>query len=426
MRVAHVDPKGKLQDLAVVGGRPAFREPLHVGRPNVGDRDALLRRINDMLDRRWLTNDGPYVQELEAEVAAFLGVKHCVAVCNGTLALDIAARAARLDGEVIVPSFTFVATAHALQWQGLTPVFCDIDPTSHTIDPQRVEALITPRTSAILGVHVWGRACDVDALAAIAGKHHLALLFDAAHAFGCGYQGQMIGNFGHAEILSFHATKFFNCLEGGAIVTNDEGLARQAALMRNFGFAGHETVVGVGTNAKMNEVSAAMGLTNLASLDEFIQINYRNYKCYQRELDGLPGLTLFSHAEDAPHNYQYIVVEIDAARAGLTRDQLGQVLWAENVLARRYFFPACHRMEPYRSMGLRTAARLQETERVSDRVLTLPTGTAVDPKDIREIARIIRLALGRARDLVPLLNGGGPVPPTPPVRRARRAQRGPR
>src|SRR5690349_4944149 len=204
-----------LSDLAIFGAPPVFEEPLHVGRPNIGDRERLLARINDMLDRRWLTNNGPFVQELEEKIAAFLGVKHCIAMCNATVGLEIAIRATGMTGEVIVPSFTFIATAHALQWQEITPVFCDIDPRTHNIDPQQVEKLITPRTTGIIGVHVWGRACDVAALEAIAARRRLTLLFDAAHAFGCSYRGRMIGGFGDAEVLSFHATKFFNSFEGG-------------------------------------------------------------------------------------------------------------------------------------------------------------------------------------------------------------------
>ena len=413
-----VDAKETSRDLAILGGSPAFREKLHVGRPNLGDRDGFVRRIHDMLDRGWLTNNGPLVQELEGRVAAFLGVKHCVAVCNGTLALEIAIRAAGLHGEVIVPSFTFIATAHALRWHGITPVFCDIDPECHTMDPRQVEALVTPKTTGILGVHVWGKPCDVDALADIAERNHLALLFDAAHAFGCSYKGRMIGAFGDAEILSFHATKFFHSCEGGAIVTNDDELAEQAKLMRNFGFAGHDNVVCLGTNAKMNEVSAAMGLTNLESLEKFLRVNYRNYKCYQRELMSIPGIQLFAHDENERHNHQYIVVEVDEKLASLSRDDLAKVLWAENILARRYFYPGCHRMEPYRSSGC-TGLRLPETERVSDRVLTLPTGTSVQPEDIRLIGQIVRLAVEHAGELTALM-GNMPLPdPAAPIRQRR-------
>jgi dTDP-4-amino-4,6-dideoxygalactose transaminase len=329
--------KQDIQALAILGGQATFTEPLHVGRPNIGNRDALLTRINDLLDRRWLTNNGPFVQEFEKRLAKYLGVRHCIAMCNATVALEIASRALGLQGEVIVPSFTFIATAHALQWQETTPVFCDVDPVSHNLDPAKVEALITPRTSGIVGVHVWGRPCAIEPLTEIAQRRGLTLMFDAAHAFGCSYQGQMIGNFGQAEVFSFHATKFFNAFEGGAVVTNDDELARKMRLMKNFGFLGYDDVGYIGTNGKMNEVSAAMGLTGLESLEEFVHANRRNYRAYQTELDNLPGIRQICYDEAEQNNYQYIIVEVDETAAGLSRDMLVEILQAENVLARRYF-----------------------------------------------------------------------------------------
>ncbi|MEG4492372.1 DegT/DnrJ/EryC1/StrS family aminotransferase [Microcoleus sp. D3_18_C4] len=385
--------KSNLEDLAIFGGKPVFNEALHVGRPNIGDRASLLKRINDMLDRRWLTNNGPYLQELEQRISSLLGVKHCIATCNGTVALELAIRAAGLGGEVIVPSFTFIATPHALQWQEITPVFCDVDPCTHTINPWRVEEMITPRTSGIIGVHVWGQPCDVEALTEIARKHNLMLMFDASHAFGCSYKGEMIGNFGEAEVFSFHATKFFNAFEGGAIVTNNDELAAKIRLMKNFGFAGYDNVVYIGTNGKMSEVSAAMGLTSLESLDNFISVNYGNYKQYQDELAGIPGISLFTYGAAERCNYQYIVLEVNEAVTQVTRDQLIDIISAENVLARRYFYPGCHRMEPYRSYFPHAGLLLPETEKLVQRVLLLPTGTAVGLGEIRTICEIIRLVV---------------------------------
>lgn len=382
-----------LHDLAVLGGKPAFDENLYVGRPNIGNRERLLERINDMLDRRWLTNRGPYVQELEQRVSEYVGVKHCIAMCNATVALEIAIRAVGMKGEVIVPSMTFIATAHALQWQEIIPVFCDIDPLTHNIDPALIEKMITPRTTGIIGVHLWGRACDNEALAAIAQRHHLKLLYDAAHAFGCSSKGQMIGGFGDAEVLSFHATKFFNTLEGGAVVTNDDDLAKRIRLMQNFGFEGYDNVSYIGTNGKMDEMSAAMGLTSLESLDEFIQINHHNYRHYQEELSGIAGIQQVIYDESDKSNYQYIVLEVDEEQAGISRDELANILWKENVIARRYFYPGCHRMEPYRSYFPHAGLLLPETERMVDRTLLLPTGTAVTTADISMICQIIRLAV---------------------------------
>jgi dTDP-4-amino-4,6-dideoxygalactose transaminase len=330
--------KAGIEDLAIFKGLVVFNEMLHVGRPNIGNREKFLARINDMLDRRWLTNNGPFVLELEKKIAAFLGVKHCIAMCNATVALEIAARALGLHGEVIVPSFTFVATAHALQWQEITPVFCDVDPLTHNIDPSKIENLITPRTTGILGVHVWGKVCDVKALQDIANKHNLKLMFDAAHAFASSHDGKMIGGFGNAEVFSFHATKFFNSFEGGAVTTNDDVLAKKICDMRNFGFAGLDNVIDVGTNGKMSEVSAAMGLTSFESMNEFIEVNRNNYQTYLFALRDLPGLRMVEYDPREKNNYQYIVIEVDEQVAGLSRDLLVKILHAENVLARRYFY----------------------------------------------------------------------------------------
>jgi len=382
--------KNNVNDLAFFSGDPLFSEQLHVGRPNIGDRQHLFARINDMLDRRWLTNNGPYMQELEKKLAAFLNVKHCIAMCNATIALEITARALGLHGEVILPSFTFIASAHALQWQEITPVFCDVDPITHNIDPAKIENLITPRTTGILGVHVWGRACAVETLSAIAEKHRLKLMFDAAHALGVSYQGQMIGGFGDAEVFSFHATKFFNSFEGGAVTTNNDELAQKIHSMRNFGFAGLDYVKDVGTNGKMSEISAAMGLTSLESLDEFIEINHNNYLNYSKGLDEIPGIQLIKYDEEERNNYQYIVMEVDENEAGVGRDMLVEVLNAENILSRRYFYPGCHQMEPYRSYFPNAGLVLPETEKLTLKVLQLPTGTAVGNKEINNICELIR------------------------------------
>ena len=379
-------------DLAINGAAPAFVDPIHVGRPNLGGKESLLRYTGEIYDRGWLTNNGPLVQELESRIAARIGVEHCVAMCNGTVALEIAARALGLAGEVIVPAFTFVATAHALQWQEITPVFCDVDPATHLLDPARVEAMITPRTSGIVGVHVWGQPCNVEALAEIAQRRGLRLLYDAAHAFACSHRGQMIGNFGDAEVFSFHATKFFNTFEGGAVATNDDDLAQRIRLMQNFGFTGLDTVVYVGTNGKMSEVSAAMGLTGLEGLDDFVAANRRNYDCYAAALAGVPGLRMLRYDGQARQNYQYIVLEVDET-AGISRDDLVRVLHAENVRARRYFYPGVHRMEPYRSYFPHAGLLLPVTEKLAGQVLVLPTGTAVSPQDIDQIAQLVAFAV---------------------------------
>jgi dTDP-4-amino-4,6-dideoxygalactose transaminase len=386
-------------ELALLGGMPAFVEKVHVGRPNIGDRARLLERVNTMLDAHWLSNGGPFVKEFEERIAGATGVKHCIAMCNATVALEIAIRALDLEGEVIVPSFTFVATAHALQWQKIRPVFCDIDQATHNLDHRKVEQLITPSTTGILAVHLWGRPCEIDELQMIADKHKLKLLFDAAHGFGCSYRGQKIGGFGHAEVFSFHATKFVNAGEGGAVVTNDDALAARMRLMKNFGFADYDRVIYIGTNGKMNELSAAMGLTNLESQAEFTRVNRANFETYEKNLRGIGGLSLIRYDPKDTPNYQYLVLEIDAAELGLTRDQLLSVLHADNVLARRYFYPGVHRMEPYRSHFPHASLLLANTEALVDRVLHLPTGTGVNAADIEKICTIIRTAVERRSEI---------------------------
>jgi dTDP-4-amino-4,6-dideoxygalactose transaminase len=380
-----------LDDLAIFGAAPAFADQLHVGRPNIGNRQQFEARVVEILDQKWLTNEGRFVKEFEQRIAKLVNVKYCVATCNATIALQIAIRALGLTGEVIVPSFTFIATAHALQWQGIKPVFCDIDPETYLLDPKKIEGLLTPLTTGIIGVPVWGRACDFDALAEIARARNLKLLFDSAHALGCSYQGRMIGGFGDAEVFSFHATKFINSFEGGAIVTNDDDLAIKLRLMRNFGFTNYDYTDSIGTNGKMNEVSAAMGLTNLECIDDFISINHRNHKQYEEELAGLTGVRILPYDDAEKCNYQYVVLEIDQKTVGIARDVLMKVLHAENVLARRYFYPGCHRMEPYRSSFPDVV--LPETEKVAERVLCLPTGTGVTAEQITAICKLIGFIL---------------------------------
>ncbi|MDQ5844937.1 MAG: DegT/DnrJ/EryC1/StrS family aminotransferase [Acidobacteriota bacterium] len=387
--------KTRVDELAIFGAPPAFAEKLHVGRPNVGDRGRLLARVSDILDRRWFTNNGFYVQEFERNLAAIVGVKHCIAMCNATVALEIAIRALGLQGEVIVPSFTFIATAHALQWQNLTPVFCDVDFQTHNLDPSRIEELITPRTTGIVGVHLWGRPCNVEALTEIAARRNLKLLFDAAHALGSSARGQMVGGFGQAEVFSFHATKFCNSFEGGAVTTNNDDLAARLRLLKNFGFVGYDQVDAVGTNGKMSEISAAMGLTSLESRDDFIAVNRLHHRQYEAALRHVPGITLLSYDQSERNNYQYIVIELDESVTQISRDQLVELLWAENVIARRYFYPGCHRMEPYRSIYPQAGQMLPVTERLVKRVMQLPTGTSVDSEQIAAICQLVQLAVSQ-------------------------------
>lgn len=374
-----------IEQLAIFGGEPTFEKPLHVGRPNLAPTRDILDVFAGILECKWLTNNGGWVHRLEADIKRYLDVKHCVVVANGTLGLEIAARALMPEhGEVIVPSFTFVATPNALAWQGYKPVFADINPKTHVLDPVDLEARITDDTVGILGVHTWGTPCEIEALTAIAVRHKLPLFFDAAHAFGCKYRGQSIGNFGRCEVFSFHATKFFNTAEGGAITTNDDQLAKKLRELRNFGFIGDgsQTTTGVGINAKMSELHAAVGVLNLTEIKTFVDRNQINYCRYWYNL-WHTGAHVYSHESQTTYrsNFQYVVVELD----GLSADTLVKVLHAENILARRYFSPPCHKVAPYNQEGY----YLPVTKAVSNRVIVLPTGMAVMRQDVDKICELI-------------------------------------
>lgn len=369
---------------------PKDKNTLHVGSPNFGDRDVFNKYVDEIFERRWFTNSGVVEQEFEQRLCEYLGVKHCIPVCNATIGLQLCCHALELTGEVIVPSFTFVATPHAVKWEGLTPVFADVDLRSHTVCPESVESLINEKTSAIIGVHVWGHPCDTNRLDQIARRHGLQLVYDAAHAFGCSHQGKMIGNFGRCEVFSFHATKFFNTFEGGAIATNDDELAEKIRLMKNFGFDGAGQVVHLGTNAKMTEIAAAMGISVFAKLDEILQANKSNYDLYRELFGSVAGINMFTYEHLEGPNWQYIVIEIDEARFGASRDQVFEHLRGQNIFAKRYFHPGCHQMEPYRTIDPRMVDRLASTNELCNRVLCLPNGTAITTKDVGIVFDAIR------------------------------------
>jgi len=389
--------KRSLDELAVLGGTPAFGEPLHVGRPNLGDRDLLLNRIGDILDSRWLTNSGRFLREFEDRVASVTGARRAVAVANATLGLQLTAKALGVTGRVAVPSFTFIGSVTAFSWIGIEPVFIDIEASNHVISPTDLSAALEQHeVGAIVGVHLWGHECDTDALERIAADHGVPLILDAAHAFGTTHRGRPTGTSGRAEVFSFHATKFVNSFEGGVITTDDDALADELELLRNFGFAGYDLVESGGINAKMSEVSAAMGLTSIEAMDRFIAHNRHIYEVYRGALGDLPGVRLVGHdAVDDQCNFQYIVLEL-ADGSAIDRDELARVLWAENVFVRKYFAPGCHRAAPFADLDHRA---LPHTDDATRRVLCLPTGTALSEQEALAISSIIRLCLENANAL---------------------------
>ena len=378
---------------AILGGEPAFKEPLHVGRPNLPDRKVFDRYVDRIFDSRWLTNNGPLVREFQEKLEEYLQVKHVIPVCNGTIALELAERALGFEKEVILPSFTFIATAHSLQWQQITPVFADIGKNDVTIAPNSIRKLLTPNTTGIIGVHVYGNPCDYIEIDKIAKEKNLKVLYDAAHAFGNEVNGIPIANLGDASVFSFHATKFFNTFEGGAIATNDSNLAEQLRLMTNFGFAGGvlDQVNYLGVNGKMIEISAAMGLSMLAAIEHVRHRNRQNFEAYREAFSQIEGLGLIeAPIQMTKHNWQYVIVKVDENRFGLSRDSLVNALRKENIYVRRYFYPGCHRMYPYREYFPNAHMFLPITDQLTEQVVAFPTGQAIDLQEILAIAECIK------------------------------------
>lgn len=392
--------KKQLNDLACFGGPPLFGDKLYVGRPNLCAPEKLHAALDQIFANRWLTNDGPFLQRFEAKLQEFLGVRHCVAVCNATIGLQMVYRALRLPGprrKALMPAFTFIATAHAWEWEGGQPEFCDVEPATHLLAPAEVEARLDDETALIVAVHTWGQPCYVERLEAIAKARQIPLVFDSAHAFSNFAGSRRIGGFGDAEVFSFHATKFFNTFEGGAITTNDDALATELRHMRNFGFSGYDRVTRLGTNGKMQEISAAMGLCLLDDLDNLLETNRRNYRCYLEAFRSCPDLALLELDRPETLNCQYIVGALAPAAPPFLRDLLVEVLWAENLLARRYFHPGCHRSAPY--AGRTPPAVLPATEHLCRSVVVFPTGTAIQPDQIQQAADCVRFILDHADEI---------------------------
>lgn len=389
--------KKQIQDLAVRGGPPAFDPPLHVGRPNVGDRARLRARLDAALDARWLTNDGPLVHELEGAVALLCGRRHGVATCNATAALELLLGAVAPTGEVVLPSFTFVASAYAVSRAGLVPVFADVEAGTATLDAASAEEASSGDTVAVLAVPLWGERVDAAGLARVAQARGVPLLLDAAHALGCSQDGRPVAALGDAAVLSFHATKVVNGGEGGMVVTDDDALARELRLLRNYGFEDYDRSVRLGTNAKMSELSAALALTSLEGLDGFVAANRARADAYAQALRDVPGVRL--RPSPPGSTFQYAVLEVEPPPHGPGRDLLHEVLWAEGALARRYFVPGCHAAGPYRDGAAHRAVPLPNTERLLARALVLPNGGEMTPVHATRVGEIVRFAAAHADEL---------------------------
>lgn len=345
--------------------------------------------LKDIWDRKWLTNNGYYHKELEAALCKYLKVPYISLFTNGTLPLMCALQALRITGEVITTPYSFVATTHSLWWNGIKPVFVDIDDKTGNIDPDKIEAAITPKTTAIMPVHVYGKPCDTKRIQEIADKYGLKVIYDAAHAFGVEVNGESILNAGDMSTLSFHATKVYNTVEGGALICHDEKTKQRIDYLKNFGFAGETTVVAPGINGKMDEVRSAYGLLNLKYVDSAIEARHQVAIKYREGLNGIPGI---SYMEDTPgvrHNYSYFPIFVDAEKYGMTRDELYFKMREQNILGRRYFYPLISEFSTYRGLESAKPELLPNAHKMADSVICLPMYHNLTEKEINKIITTI-------------------------------------
>jgi dTDP-4-amino-4,6-dideoxygalactose transaminase len=345
--------------------------------------------LQDIWQRKWITNNGYYHKELEKALCEYLDVPFVSLFTNGTLPLITALQALRITGEVITTPYSFVATAHSLWWNGIKPVFVDIDPTTGNLDPNKIEAAITPRTTAIMPVHVYGKPCETDRIQEIADKYGLKVIYDAAHAFGVKVNGESVLNAGDMSTLSFHATKVYNTIEGGALVMHDEQTKKRIDYLKNFGFAGETEVVAPGINSKMDEMRAAYGLLNLKQVDAAIEIRRHVAVKYREALSNVDGITFFDDMPGVKHNYSYFPIFVDAEKYGMTRDELYFKMKEQNVLGRRYFYPLISTFSTYRGLESAKPENLPNAHKMADSVICLPMHHALSEEDINRTIELI-------------------------------------
>lgn len=366
-----------------------MEKKITVTQPSLPPLDEFIHYLEKIWDNKWLTNNGPFHQELEQNLCDYLGVKYISLFSNGTLALITALQALRISGEVITTPFSFVATTHALWWNNIKPVFADIDAETFNLDPAKVEAAITPNTSAILPVHVYGTPCDLSAFEEIAKRYNLKLIYDAAHAFGVKVNGNSVLNFGDLSILSFHATKVFNTIEGGAIICHSEEMKQHIDDLKNFGFRDEVTVVAPGINAKMNELQAAFGLLQLKYVDEAIAKRKAITKLYRDCLTNIDGITLLSDIQDVAHNYSYFPILVDNEKYGLSRDELYNKLKDNLVFGRRYFYPLISNFPTYSGMNSSQVSNLPVANEIGNKILCLPIFEQLGKDQIIKICNLL-------------------------------------
>lgn len=358
--------------------------------PLLPDLNEFMEMLKDIWDKKWITNNGIYHQQLEEALAEYLKVPYVSLFTNGTLPLITALQALHITGEVITTPYSFVATTHALWWNGIKPVFVDIDPATGCLDPDKIEAAITPRTTAIMPVHVYGKPCEVEKIQDIADKYGLKVIYDAAHAFGVEVKGESILNAGDMSTLSFHATKVFNTIEGGALVMHDEKTKQRIDYLKNFGFAGETEVVAPGINSKMDELRAAYGLLNLKQVDAAIAARQKVAQTYRAALRNVEGITFWEDMPDVKHNYSYFPIFVNAEKYGMTRDELYFRMREKNILGRRYFYPLISTFSTYRGLESASPANLPMATQMANEVICLPMHHELDEKDIQDIIEIIK------------------------------------
>ena len=365
------------------------KEIITVTSPLLPNLDEFTDSLKEIWESKWITNNGQFHQKLEAALAEYLKVPYVSLFTNGTLPLLTALQALRITGEVITTPYSFVATTHALWWNGIKPVFVDIDPSTGNIDPQKIEAAITPRTTAILPVHVYGKPCDTEAIQAIADKYGLKVIYDAAHAFGVEVNGESLLNAGDMSTLSFHATKVFNTIEGGAMVMHDEKTKQRIDYLKNFGFANEIEVVGPGINSKMDEVRSAYGLLNLKQVDAAIAARQKVAVAYRKALRNVDGISFWDDMPGVRHNYSYFPIFIDAEKYGMTRDELYMKMKDQGVWSRRYFYPLISEFSTYRGLESSRPENLPNAHRMADTVICLPMHHALSENDLNRIINSI-------------------------------------
>lgn len=370
--------------------QPKIDDKIFVNKPTLPDLKEFILLLEEIWESKKLTNMGQFHQQLEKELSSFLGVEYISLFANGTLALIAALQVMRISGEVITTPYSFVATTHALKWNGITPVFCDIEPKTYNLDASKIENLITPKTTAILPVHIYGNPCDVQKIEAIADIYGLKVIYDSAHAFGVKLQNQSILNFGDLSVLSFHATKIFTTFEGGAIICHDEKTKKRIDYLKNFGFANETTVIAPGINAKMNEMQAAIGLLQLKNIEEDIRKREKIASIYKEAFCDSEGISFIPKIAEAESNYGYFPIFVNQEKIKITRDDLYFKLQENNIFARRYFHPLISQFQPYKGLDSANSNNLPIAEKAAEEVICLPIYADLKQNEEQKIIDVIK------------------------------------